>query len=140
MKRTLLVIDDDANLGQSIKRNLELKHGFNVLLATSGREGVALAREHGPDVILLDVMMPGMAGGEVAETLREHPRTRDIPVIFLTGLLSKDEAKGRRGAVGGELYLAKPAGLDEIVQTITAVLEGRTRAAPAQPHWSDEPD
>lgn len=125
MRRTLLVIDDDANLGQSIKRNLELNHGFRVLLATSGREGIALAREHGPDVILLDVMMPGMAGGEVAETLREHPKTRNIPVIFLTGLLSKAEAKGRRGAVGGELYLAKPAGLDEIVGAVNAALAGR---------------
>lgn len=121
----LLVIDDDANIASSIKRNLELNHAFDVLVAATGREGLALARDKKPDVILLDVMMPGMGGGEVAEALGEHARTCAIPVVYLTGLLSKAEAKARAEASaekGGPRYLAKPASIAEIVAALRGAL------------------
>lgn len=127
----VLIVDDDRNIGQSIKRNLELNHAMCVHLAFNGKDGIALAREKQPDIILLDVMMPGMPGGEVAEALREHPKTSAIPVIFLTGLLGKAEARSCRGAVGGERYLAKPASIDEIVTAIRSELAGKNpRTAP----------
>lgn len=134
-KTRVLVIDDDQNLRGAIKRNLELNHACSVLEAGNGRDGLALARERRPDVILLDVLMPGMAGGEVAEALREDQWTSGIPVVFLTGLLGKAEAKARGGQVGGAQYLAKPASIDEIVAALRLALA--SKAAPAAPLESE---
>lgn len=127
----LLIIDDDANITSSIKRNLELNHAFDVLVAASGREGLALARDKSPDVILLDVMMPGMGGGEVAEALHEHARTSAIPIVFFTGLLNKAEAKAKAESRGPR-YLSKPASIQEIVTTLReAIVQGKCAAAKA---------
>lgn len=133
----VLIIDDDRSIGQSIKRNLELNHAMNVHLAFNGKDGIALAREKLPDIVLLDVMMPGMPGGEVAEALREETGTCGIPVIFLTGLLNKAEAKGRRGALGGERYLAKPASIEEIVTAIRCELVEKGQCKAPSPFDED---
>lgn len=118
----ILVIDDDANLTDSIRRGFEVRKTFSVLTATSGGDGLALARRHRPRAILLDVLMPGISGGEVAELLQEDPATRDIPIIFLTGLLTKAEVRARDGSVGGRRYLAKPAGLEDIETALREAL------------------
>jgi len=105
-RQTILAVDDDpGNLG--ILRRLLHPH-YNVLAAPSGERALAIAAgEPKPDLILLDVMMPGMDGYEVLARLRENPATRDIPVIFVTGLDSiEDEEKGL--ALGAVDYIAKP--------------------------------
>jgi len=122
-KITLLIIDDDSNVCETLKLHLERSHGFSVHTAQDGRSGLRLAQKIVPDVILLDVMMPGMSGGQVAETLREFRSTERIPVIFLTGALTKAEAEERGGEFGGELFLAKPVSGDEIAATVRSVLQ-----------------
>ncbi|TBW54400.1 diguanylate cyclase [Marinobacter halodurans] len=104
--QTVLLVDDvPANL------DVLLEHlqsgGIRLLAATSGREALVLAQKNPPDLILLDVMMPGMDGYEVLKRLKDDIATRDIPVIFVTAMSdSVDEAKGL--ALGAVDYIAKP--------------------------------
>ncbi len=122
---TVLVIDDSPQLCESLKLGLELRHGFVVLAAQDGRTGLRMARELAPDVIVLDVMMPGLSGGQVAEQLREHPATARTPILFLTGMISKAEVEESGGFIGGERFLAKPVGADELAYAINGLLAAR---------------
>ncbi len=94
--------------------------GMEVLEAPSGEEGLELARRQQPDLVLLDVMMPGQDGWSVARALAEDPQTREIPVVFLTA--RADAADRRRGQqLGGVGYLVKPfdpVGLGELVEEV----------------------
>jgi len=84
MTRTLLLIDDDDDIREIAQLSLELGAGWTVLTASSGAEGVTLARTITPEAILLDVMMPALDGPATLEALRADERTRRIPVVFLT--------------------------------------------------------
>lgn len=119
---TVLIIDDSAQLCESLKQRLEHSHGFTVLTAQDGKTGLSLARKRRPDIVILDVMMPGMGGGEVAEILRENPATAGIPIVFLTGMISREEVEEHGGEIGGELFMAKPVSPDELAATIRALL------------------
>ena len=111
----VLVVDDDADL-RSLAQ-LQLGEGFDVIQAEDGRGCVALAQDRLPDVILLDMMMPGMDGSEVLQQLSSSARTKDIPVIFLSALSGLDErVKGlENGAVD---YIAKPVEKRELVARV----------------------
>src|SRR3954466_6108716 len=82
-KHTVLVIDDAKDLIELVRFNLE-KSGFDVVSAIDGRSGLEIASQHAPDIILLDLMMPGMDALEVCSHLRKGPRPRQIPIIMLT--------------------------------------------------------
>jgi DNA-binding response OmpR family regulator len=102
----VLVIDDEAPIRLLCRVNLEAE-GMNVLEAPDGDVGLETARRERPDVILLDVMMPGRNGWEVAEELLADDRTSGIPIIFLTARAEvKDRAKGID--LGGVDYVTKP--------------------------------
>jgi len=109
---TVLAIDDQP---QSLKamRDALLPLGFDVLEARDGEAGLALARERQPDVILLDVVMPGMDGYEVCHKLKADEETRLLPVVFLTGLDSRD-ARLRGLEAGATDFLTKPFSLVEL--------------------------
>jgi DNA-binding response OmpR family regulator len=103
---TVLVIDDEAPIRLLCRVNLEAEK-MRVLEAADGDSGLTTAREERPDVILLDVMMPGRNGWEVAEELLADDRTNQIPIIFLTARAEvKDRAKGID--LGGVDYVTKP--------------------------------
>jgi two-component system alkaline phosphatase synthesis response regulator PhoP len=102
----VLVIDDEAPIRLLCRVNLEAE-GMSVIEASDGPSGLDQAREEGPDVILLDVMMPGLDGWKVAEQLLEDERTHGIPIIFLTARAEfRDRAKGLD--IGGVDYVTKP--------------------------------
>lgn len=122
IKTKILVVDDEEHVVRALKLNLERAISCQVIPCSHGNEALHLARTERPDIILLDVMMPGMGGGEVAEALQELPTTSTIPVVFLTGLLDKQEVAARGGEINGKRYVAKPTTVDELVQTITEVL------------------
>jgi CheY-like chemotaxis protein len=111
---TILVIDDDPEAGELIERNL-LKDGFNVTKATSGEQGLRLARELMPVAITLDVMMPGMDGWSVLRALKADPLLCDIPVIMLTML----EDRTRGYSLGAVDYLTKPVGREELQKALS---------------------
>src|SRR3954467_3547632 len=102
----VLVIDDEAPIRLLCRVNLEAE-GIEVLEAADGKSGLNLAPEEQPDVVLLDVMMPGLHGWRVAEELLEHEGTRGIPIIFLTARAEfRDRARGLD--IGGVDYVTKP--------------------------------
>ncbi|MFF4257385.1 response regulator transcription factor [Streptomyces sp. NPDC001663] len=117
----VLVVDDDAAIRRSLERGLRLS-GFRVRTAQGGREALAVIREAPPDVLVLDVSMPGMSGIEVCERLRDDGR--DLPVLMLSAL---DETADRIAGLqaGGDDYLVKPFALQELVLRLRALLRRR---------------
>jgi len=123
-KKRILLIDDEKDLCFFLKANLENTGEFDVLVSTRGDKGIELAQTEKPDLILLDILMPGMSGDEVAEVLLENPATAKIPIIFLTAMVTKEEIgdvmlKKR----GGRNFIAKPLTTKEVIAAINKVLE-----------------
>jgi two-component system OmpR family response regulator len=87
----LLHIDDESDIREVVKVSLELVGGFEVDLAVSGAEGLVKARNQKPDIILLDIMMPGLDGPATLRALREDPQTSEIPAIFMTAKVQVHE-------------------------------------------------
>jgi DNA-binding response OmpR family regulator len=116
----VLVIDDEAPIRLLCRVNLEAE-GMTVLEARDGASGLAVARGERPDVILLDVMMPGLDGWKVAEALLDDPGTRDIPVVFLTARADlRDRARGMD--LGGIDYITKPFNPVELANLVREVV------------------
>jgi two-component system alkaline phosphatase synthesis response regulator PhoP len=117
----VLVIDDEAPIRLLCRVNLEAE-GMSVLEAGDGPTGLDTARSGQPDVILLDVMMPGLDGWGVAEALLEDDRTAEIPIIFLTARAEfRDRARGLD--IGGVDYITKPFNPVELAPLVRALLE-----------------
>lgn len=107
-----------------------------VYTAETGMEGMVLAREHHPDVILLDILMPGMDGFEVCRLIKEDPELRQIPVIFLTALRDDTRSRVRALEVGGDAFISKPFEEAEFVAQISAMV--KVRAANEREHQEKE--
>ena len=120
--KKLLVIDDEEYFCRAVKKAIEMKRDLQVLTATRGDEGLRLARTQKPDLILLDIVMPGMMGTQVAEELLQDPDTASIPVIFVTAIVKKEEAEREMGFLGGRMFIAKPVVVDELLNRIDSVL------------------
>ncbi len=129
MTRTVLVIDDEPDLLRLLDYNLS-RSDYLVLTASDGERGLEAARRHHPDVVILDVMMPGLDGWEVIKRLRAEPNTASTPILMLT---SKAEEADR--VVGLELgaddYMTKPFGVRELLARVKALLRRSHPAAPA---------
>lgn len=117
---TILVIEDEPKTGDYLQRGLG-ESGFAVRLARNGRDGLFIAREEEIELVVLDVMLPGMNGWQVLEALRADPATEQIPVLFLT---ARDEVEDRvRGLeLGADDYLVKPFAFVELVARIRTLL------------------
>jgi CheY-like chemotaxis protein len=120
----ILAVDDEESLTFFIKLNLqnEKRYNFKVTTANGGEDGLRLARTIRPDLILMDIMMPDMSGTEVAEQLLLDPRTKNIPIIFMTAIVQKEEVAEGGGVVGGREFIGKPVGKEELVDRIEATL------------------
>jgi len=117
----VLVIDDEAPIRLLCRVNLEAE-GMFVLEASDGPSGLEQARTEAPDVILLDVMMPGLDGWRVAEELLDDPITEDIPIVFLTARAElRDRARGID--LGGVDYITKPFNPVELAPLVRGLLD-----------------
>ena len=117
----VLVIDDEAPIRLLCRVNLEAEK-MDVVEAADGEEGLALARAENPDIVLLDVMMPGMDGWQVAERLLENQETSQIPLVFLTARAElRDRARGLE--LGGVDYITKPFNPVELASVVENLLE-----------------
>ena len=106
MSKRILVVEDTEN-NRRILNDLLTNAGFEVIEATDGEKGVAIAAEHQPDLILMDIQLPVVDGYEATRRIKSNPALRNIPIIAVTSYaLSGDEAKAR--AAGCEGYIAKP--------------------------------
>ena len=122
-KKKVLVIDDQQEIRELVSVTLRGTE-FDVIKADGGREGIRIAREEKPDVILLDLMMPGLDGFAVSNFFKRMPDTQDIPIIFLT---AKKTKKGlnialKQGAVD---YIMKPFDPDDLLTRVRRALEFR---------------
>jgi DNA-binding response OmpR family regulator len=121
----VLVIDDEAPIRLLCRVNLEAER-MEVLEAPDGPSGLELARRASPDVVLLDVMMPGLDGWRVAEELLEDPLTAGIPVVFLTARADlRDRARGMD--LGGLDYITKPFNPVELASLVRSVVDAVNR-------------
>jgi len=107
MEKTILIIDDEEDFCYFVKKNLEAISNYEVITATKGKKGIQIARKKKPDLILLDIMMPGIDGLEVLKRLKKNENTQNIPVIMLT---AKDEDESKIKALGSFCvdYIVKP--------------------------------
>jgi len=122
---SVLVVEDDAAIRTNLSRLLRLE-GYGVTVASDGSQGLLLARELRPDVVLSDVNMPGLDGFALVEALRADPDLANTPVLLLTAL--DDRASMRQGMkAGADDYLGKPFTRDELLEAIAALLKKRVR-------------
>ncbi len=123
----ILLIDDDRDICKIKKAQLELGGNFKVSVVNDPHNGLKFAKKKPPDLILLDVMMPGKDGFELLEELKSDIETASIPVIMHTGV-DEDEAKLRAAELYGEAYVNKTADSATLVAAIHAVLARRPKS------------
>lgn len=119
-ERRILVVDDEKETLDILEKKLRAQQ-FSVLKAATAKEALDQIQKSPPDLILMDIVLPDMEGSEAVRLLHEDPLTKDIPVIFLSGIVSKEEGTARPEInVGGRLYraIAKPCTLSELLAGI----------------------
>lgn len=114
-KKRILVIDDEKTNRLFLYQTL--KNEYVIYMATDGKEGIDVAKKNLPDAILLDIIMPGIDGYEVINTLKNNPKTKDIPVIFVSGLSSDDELQ-KGLSLGATDFITKPFRIDDVKKKI----------------------
>jgi CheY-like chemotaxis protein len=117
-KKKILVVDDEGAMTRMLKRNLEATNRYEVRTENTSTSAVTAANEFLPDLILMDVMMPGMDGGDVAAKIKEDKRLSHIPIVFLSAIVKKEETQPTGSNIGGLTFLAKPVKLDDLITCI----------------------
>jgi two-component system cell cycle response regulator DivK len=121
MAKTVLIVEDNE-LNMKLFHDLLDAHGYNILQTKDGLEALDMAREHRPDLILMDIQLPEVSGLEVTKWLKEDDTLRAIPVVAVTAFAMKgDEEKIREG--GCEAYIAKPISVADFMATVRRFLE-----------------
>ena len=123
-RKKVLIIDDEKGFCNVLRMNLQLTQKFEATTAYDGKEGIRLAKKIKPDVILLDIMMPGMDGFKVLKALKSNSNTMPIPVIMLTAI-GETEAKIKAGEMYSEYYITKPVKSQDLILKIETVLNLR---------------
>ncbi len=131
-KKTILAIDDESDLLLIIKTAL-FSEGYDVITASNGPDGLALASDRKPDLILLDMMMPEMNGFEVLENLRADPDNATVPVIMLTGVSERGKIREALDA-GINYYIVKPFEFHDLVAKVKiAIADAENGGGPPMP-------
>ena len=120
IRKSILLVDDDDSFQRIMKRIL-LPNGYSVLTATTGERGLQTAKNQKPDLILLDVILPGIKGRELCNMLKKDPETMDIPVIFLTAKDSPDDIDAEIAA-GAVSHITKPIEAKSLLEELKRVL------------------
>jgi CheY-like chemotaxis protein len=120
MKKKVLIVDDEPGIVEIVEFELKF-HGYEVITASSGKEGLEKCKRLKPDVVIMDIMMPGMTGNQAAEEIKSDPSTSHIPIIFLTGMVRTKEVPKDR-VTGGQYVLAKPFKNDQLLSMLRKVL------------------
>ena len=123
-KKRILVVDDQAENTRLLKLYLERTDDYVVREENDASAALSTAEEFEPDLILLDVMMPGVDGGEVAARFQGSVKLKTVPTVFLTAAVTKEEVAAGGGMVGGSPFLAKPVVLSEVLACLKQHLGG----------------
>jgi CheY-like chemotaxis protein len=121
--KKVLVIDDEVPFTRLLRLGLEGTHRFLVEVVNNPCDALSRAERFMPDIILLDVMMPQLDGGDLAARFRDHPMLRSVPIVFLTAAVRKEEVPSGNGLIGGLRFLAKPVELRELMRCLAECLE-----------------
>lgn len=121
-KIRVLVIDDEEQFTKMVKLNLESTGLYKVQTLNESRKAINVAREFEPHIILLDVVMPEVDGGDVANNMRTRTATKDIPIIFVSAMVTQKESHCGFYESGGEHFLAKPVNTQTLSGAIEEVL------------------
>ncbi len=118
MKKRILLIDDEPVTTRLIRLNLERTDRYDVREENDPTRAVATAQEFGPDLILLDVVMPELDGSDVVARFKTDPKLKNIPVVFLTATVRKTEVDAHGGIIGGFSFLGKPVSAAELIECV----------------------
>jgi DNA-binding response OmpR family regulator len=122
MAKTIMLVDDEVELLDMLKDML-VETGYEVVTAADGKDALRKVKITKPDLMILDVNMPKMDGAEVSLALKQNEATKNIPIIFLTALRSRDDGFGIEKNVGGIPTFAKPFDYDELLGKVREMLE-----------------
>jgi len=117
-RRRILVVDDEIGFTRLLKLALEQTNDYEVRIENWPERALTTAREFRPDLVLLDLVMPRMFGGDVATGLRADASLAAIPIVFFTASVSKTSLKKHDGIISGFPFLAKPSSVEEVIQLI----------------------
>lgn len=120
--KKILIIDDNVDFSNLVRSRLEQTGKYIVQVENQGSLGVSAARAFKPDLIVLDVVMPDMDGPEVAEKIQEDNTIANVPIVFLTSIVSEEEVKSHRGVIGGRHFIAKTERIQTIVSYVEQIL------------------
>lgn len=120
--KKILIVEDDPSFSRAINHIVE-KEGYNVITASNGMTGLRMAKEENPDLLILDVMLPGLDGFEICSRLRQDPPTAGLPIIMLSAKGQEaDKTTGLK--VGANEYLTKPVDRTLLLEKVTLLLAG----------------
>lgn len=121
MKKKVMIVDDDENILELIKATLELE-GFETIVAHDGEECLELLKVVKPDLMLLDMMMPGMDGKEVCKKIRKNPKLKSLKVAFVTVVKSEETGKNYIKLLNVSDYIEKPFTIDDFVSKVKKLI------------------
>ncbi|MBE9129537.1 MULTISPECIES: response regulator transcription factor [unclassified Coleofasciculus] len=129
MSAQLLLVDDEPGIRESVPLYLEEVGGFSVKVASNANDAWQILQQHTPDLVITDVMMPQVDGYQFLKKLRDDPRFRTLPVIFLTARgMTSDRIQGYQA--GCDMYIPKPFDTDELIAVVENLLERRSATTP----------
>lgn len=117
VRKSILIVDNEKDILDSLSVFLR-RNGYGVYVADTGKEGLRLAKKEVPSLIILDLMLPDIDGTDVAVELMQNPDMRDIPIIFLTSVLTKTEQLESGEMIANRCIIAKPCKSQEILELI----------------------
>jgi CheY-like chemotaxis protein len=117
-KKRILLVDDEKSLTTLLKLNLEETGDYEVRAENWPEDAIQAAREFKPDLILLDIIMPRMPGGNIAALIDEDPELKGTPIVFLTAAVRRHQVEDNDGIICDHPCLAKPASIDEVIAMI----------------------
>jgi two-component system, OmpR family, alkaline phosphatase synthesis response regulator PhoP len=120
MQQRILIIEDESDIAESLQYNF-VRDGFQVQIAESGEKGLRIALEMPPNLIVLDIMLPGMNGIELCRRFRREPQTKKTPIIMLTAKVAESD-KVNALEIGADDYIVKPFSVKEVMARVRAVL------------------
>lgn len=123
-KKKILIVDDEESFTRMVKFNLEKTGEYEVQVENNAFETLKTAKRFKPDLIFLDIIMPGVDGGKVAQELKDDSVFKNTPIVFLTAIVNEKEVVSKEGVIGGRVFLAKPVTLQKL---ITCIQENLTK-------------
>jgi CheY-like chemotaxis protein len=117
-KRKILIVDDEEGFSEIVRLNLESTGKYEVCIENDARNALFTALKYQPDLILLDVIMAGKEGPDVAIEIHGDSHLKDVPIVFLTATVTQQEVDEEGGKIGGQAFIAKPSSLDILLNSI----------------------